>query len=333
MAHPPRLGLRENAAQFTLLVPLLIMWAPTWEWIIIANILLGANQGLAWSTTVTMKIDLVGPRQRGLAMGLNEAAGYLAVSLTSLAAGLLAAQYGLRPAPFLLGVAYAILALVLVTFFVRETRAFTALETPTARADLSNGGIIADVTWRHPALSSASVAGMANNLNFGLSWGVFPLLFASAGLGLGEIGILVALYPLVWGLGQLATGWISDHTGRKPLVVGGMALQAAALAIIAWSTGMGGWVAGTMILGLGSAMVYPALLAVIGDVADPAWRGRAVGVYRVWRDLGYTAGALLGGLTADALGLHSAVWAAAALSGVVTGIVAHRLTETHPGLP
>ncbi len=162
-------------------VPLLIMWAPTWEWIIIANILLGANQGLAWSTTVTMKIDLVGPRQRGLAMGLNEAAGYLAVSLTSLAAGLLAAQYGLRPAPILLGVAYAILALVLVTFFVRETREFTALETPTARADLSNGGIIADVTWRHPALSSASVAGMANNLNFGLSWGVFPLLFAGAG--------------------------------------------------------------------------------------------------------------------------------------------------------
>jgi len=407
MVHPPRLGLRENAAQFTLLVivnalvggmvgqqqttlpllaeqvfsltgysyvfayvaafgiskaasnyvagvlsdrhgrkpvlltgwilglpvPLLIMWAPSWEWIIVANVLLGINQGLAWSTTVTMKIDLVGPRQRGLAMGLNEAAGYLAVSLTSLAAGMLAAQYGLRPAPFLLGVAYAVLALVIVTLLVHETRGHVALEAPSGRANLSNTAIIADVTWRHPALSSASVAGMANNLNFGLSWGVFPLLFAGAGLSLGQIGLLVALYPLVWGLGQLAAGWISDHIGRKPLVVGGMALQAGAPAVIAWSEGMGGWVAGTILLGLGSAMVYPALLAVIGDVADPAWRGRAVGVYRVWRDLGYTAGALLGGLTADALGLHSAVWAAAVLSGLVTALVAYRLTESHPGLP
>ncbi|WP_460490617.1 MFS transporter, partial [Corynebacterium nasicanis] len=214
---------------FGLPVPLLIMWAPSWEWIIAANILLGLNQGLAWTTTVTMKIDLVGPRQRGLAMGLNEAAGYLAVSLTSLTAGWIAAQHGLRPAPFLLGVAYAVLALVLVAFFVRETRGFVALEAPAPAPARSNAGIIADVTWRHPALSSASVAGMANNLNFGLSWGVFPLLFAGAGLGLREIGLLVALYPLVWGCGQLATGWISDHVGRRPLVVGGMALLAEAL--------------------------------------------------------------------------------------------------------
>ncbi len=314
-------------------VPLLIMWAPGWEWIILANIFLGINQGLAWSTTVTMKIDLVGPRQRGLAMGLNEAAGYLAVSLTSLAAGWIAAQHGLRPAPFLLGVIYAVTALVVVTFFVRETRGFVALEAdPAAPATppLSNGHIFADVSWRNPALSSASIAGMANNLNFGLSWGVFPLLFASAGLGLREIGLLVALYPLVWGIGQLATGWISDHTGRRPLVVGGMVVQAAALALIAWSEGMPGWVVGTMVLGLGSAMVYPALLAVIGDVAAPEWRGRAVGIYRVWRDLGYTAGALLGGLTADALGLHSAVWAAAGLSAAAGAVVLLRLGETHP---
>lgn len=322
---------------FGLPVPLLIMWAPSWEWIILANLFLGINQGLAWSTTVTMKIDLVGPKQRGLAMGLNEAAGYLAVSVTSMAAGWIAAEHGLRPAPFLLGLAYAVIALVVVSLFVRETRGFVELETAApepsqSRATgLSNAQIFTLVSWRDRALSSASLAGMANNLNFGLSWGVFPLLFAGAGLRLGQVGLLVALYPLVWGFGQLATGWLSDHLGRKPLVTAGMFLQAAALAVIAASHAMPGWAAGTMLLGLGSALVYPALLAVIGDVAAPEWRGRAVGIYRVWRDLGYTAGALLGGLVADAVGLSSAVWAAAGLSTAVGMVVAYRLFETHPG--
>lgn len=317
---------------FGLPVPLLIMWAPTWEWIIVANILLGINQGLAWSTTVTMKIDLVGPRQRGLAMGLNEAAGYLAVALTSAAAGWIAAQHGLRPAPFLLGVAYTVIALVVVTLFVRETRGFVALEsTAGSRAgQLSDRRIFADVSWRDPALSSASLAGMANNLNFGLSWGVFPLLFAAAGLGLREIGLLVALYPLVWGVGQLATGWLSDLVGRKPLVTLGMFLQAGALALIAAADTMPGWALGTAVLGVGSALVYPALLAVIGDVAAPEWRGRAVGIYRVWRDLGYTAGAVLGGLVADATSLTSAVWVAAGLSAAAGAVVLIRLGETHP---
>lgn len=317
---------------FGLPVPLLIMWAPTWEWIIVANILLGINQGLAWSTTVTMKIDLVGPRQRGLAMGLNEAAGYLAVALTSAAAGWIAAQHGLRPAPFLLGVAYTVIALVVVTLFVRETRGFVALESTVGSpaGQLSDRRIFADVSWRDPALSSASLAGMANNLNFGLSWGVFPLLFAAAGLGLREIGLLVALYPLVWGVGQLATGWLSDLVGRKPLVTLGMFLQAGALALIAAADTMPGWALGTAVLGVGSALVYPALLAVIGDVAAPEWRGRAVGIYRVWRDLGYTAGALLGGLVADATSLNSAVWVAAGLSAAAGAVVLIRLGETHP---
>lgn len=322
---------------FGLPVPLLIMWAPSWEWIILANLFLGINQGLAWSTTVTMKIDLVGPKQRGLAMGLNEAAGYLAVSVTSMAAGWIAAEHGLRPAPFLLGLAYAVIALVVVSLFVRETRGFVELEaaapepSQSRATGLSNAQIFTLVSWRDRALSSASLAGMANNLNFGLSWGVFPLLFAGAGLRLGQVGLLVALYPLVWGFGQLATGWLSDHLGRKPLVTAGMFLQAAALAVIAASHAMPGWAAGTMLLGLGSALVYPALLAVIGDVAAPEWRGRAVGIYRVWRDLGYTAGALLGGLVADAVGLSSAVWAAAGLSTAVGMVVAYRLFETHPG--
>jgi len=317
---------------FGLPVPLLIMWAPAWEWIIVANILLGINQGLAWSTTVTMKIDLVGPRQRGLAMGLNEAAGYLAVALTSAAAGWIAAQHGLRPAPFLLGVAYTVIALVVVTLFVRETRGFVALESTAGSpaGQLSDRRIFADVSWRDPALSSASLAGMANNLNFGLSWGVFPLLFAAAGLGLREIGLLVALYPLVWGVGQLATGWLSDLVGRKPLVTLGMFLQAGALALIAAADTMPGWALGTAVLGVGSALVYPALLAVIGDVAAPEWRGRAVGIYRVWRDLGYTAGALLGGLVADATSLTSAVWVAAGLSAAAGTVVLVRLGETHP---
>lgn len=317
---------------FGLPVPLLIMWAPAWEWIIVANILLGINQGLAWSTTVTMKIDLVGPRQRGLAMGLNEAAGYLAVALTSAAAGWIAAQHGLRPAPFLLGVAYTVIALVVVTLFVRETRGFVALESTVGSpaGQLSDRRIFADVSWRDPALSSASLAGMANNLNFGLSWGVFPLLFAAAGLGLREIGLLVALYPLVWGVGQLATGWLSDLVGRKPLVTLGMFLQAGALALIAAADTMPGWALGTAVLGVGSALVYPALLAVIGDVAAPEWRGRAVGIYRVWRDLGYTAGALLGGLVADATSLNSAVWVAAGLSAAAGAVVLIRLGETHP---
>jgi MFS family permease len=325
---------------FAVPVPLMLIWAPNWGWVVAANVLLGVNQGLTWSTTVIMKIDLVGPRQRGLAMGLNEAAGYGAVALTSMAAGYLAAEHGLRPAPFLLGLGYTALALGLSTLAVRETHHHAKVEAAAhvARADgrhdhlhggLSSREVFAQTSLREPALSSASQAGLVNNLNFGLSWGLFPLLFASAGLPVGQIGLLFALYPGVWGVGQLFTGALSDRWGRKHLITVGMLTQATALAVIAAADGVGPWAAGTMLLGAGTAMVYPTLLAAIGDVAHPAWRGRAVGVYRVWRDLGYAVGALMGGVVADLWSLRTAVWVAAAVSVVSALVVAVRMYETH----
>ncbi|RBA38530.1 MFS transporter [Dietzia maris] len=324
---------------FAIPVPLMLIWAPDWGWVVAANILLGINQGLTWSTTVVMKIDLVGPRQRGLAMGLNEAAGYGAVAVTSLLAGYLAGQYGLRPAPFLVGVAYTALALVLSGIFVRETRDHALVDAGrhTARpdglhdhlhADMTDREIAIQTSFKEPALSSASQAGLVNNLNFGLSWGLFPLLFATAGLSVGQIGLLFALYPAVWGVGQLFTGALSDRIGRKHLISVGMATQAVALVVIALGSGFSTWAVGTVILGAGTAMVYPTLLAAIGDVAHPVWRGRAVGVYRVWRDLGYAVGAVFGGIVADAMGMHAAVWAAAAVSAVSAAAVAIRMYET-----
>jgi len=321
-------------------VPLMLIWAPNWGWVVAANVLLGINQGLTWSTTVIMKIDLVGPKQRGLAMGLNEAAGYGAVAVTSMAAGYLAAEFGLRPAPFLLGLSYTALALGLSTLAVRETREHAKVEAAdhVPRADgrhdhlhseLSNRDVFTQTSFREPALSSASQAGLVNNLNFGLSWGLFPLLFASSGLPVGQIGVLFALYPAVWGIGQLFTGALSDRWGRKHLITAGMFTQATALAVIAAADSFGLWAAGTVLLGAGTAMVYPTLLAAIGDVAHPVWRGRAVGVYRVWRDLGYAVGALMGGVVADLWSLRTAVWVAAAVSAVSALVVAVRMYETH----
>ncbi|QBS44864.1 MFS transporter [Nocardia sp. CS682] len=326
---------------FALPVPLMLIAAPNWGWVVAANVLLGINQGLTWSTTVVMKIDLVGPNRRGLAMGLNEAAGYGAVAVSSLLAGYLAEQYGLRPAPFLLGFAYAALALALSGVFIHETRDYARLEAadykPCAgtvgdhlHADLTNRQIALQTSLQEPALSAASHAGLVNNLNFGLSWGLFPLLFSTADLSVGQIGLLFALYPGVWGAGQLLTGGLSDRIGRKYLIIGGMAIQAGALSVIASSSAFAGWATGTVLLGVGTAMVYPTLLAVIGDVAHPMWRGRAVGVYRVWRDLGYAVGAVLGGIVADLMGLYAAVWAAAAVSAAATLLSAARMYETHP---
>jgi MFS family permease len=325
---------------FAVPVPLMLIWAPSWGWVVAANVLLGINQGLTWSTTVVMKIDLVGPKQRGLAMGLNEAAGYGAVALTSMAAGYLAAQYGLRPAPFLLGLCYTALGLGLSTLVVKETRGHARAEAAThvqrvdgrhdhLHGELDSRTIFLQTSLREPALSSASQAGLVNNLNFGLSWGLFPLLFAGSGLRIGQVGVLFALYPGVWGVGQLFTGALSDRWGRRHLVITGMLTQAAALALIALADGFGTWAAGTALLGAGTAMVYPTLLAVIGDVAHPAWRGRAVGVYRVWRDLGYAVGALMGGVVADLWSLRAAVWVAAGASTVSALVVAVRMYETH----
>lgn len=318
-------------------VPLLLMWAPTWGWVIFANVLLGVNQGLTWSTTIIMKIDLVGPAKRGLAMGFNEAAGYIAVALTALATGLIADRHGLRPEPFYLGLAFAALGLGISTLFVRETQGHALHEatTHTASADhlhgeLTTGQIFRLTSFKEKALSSASQAGLVNNLNDGLAWGLLPLYFAEAGLSVARIGILVALYPMVWGLGQLLTGGLSDRIGRKPLIAGGMLTQAVALGLFAATKGFGIWAVASVLIGVGTAMVYPTLLATIGDVAHPSWRARSVGVYRLWRDGGFAVGALLAGVLADAFDIPVAIWAVAALTAASGIVVIVRMYETHP---
>ena len=322
-------------------VPLVLIWAPTWTWVIVANVLLGISQGLTWSTTVIMKIDLVGPRRRGLAMGFNEASGYGAVAITALASGYLAAHYGLRPTPFYLGVAYAALGLGLSTLAVRETRDYARLEAThhSPRIDrrhdhlsagLDNRAVFAQTSLREPALSAASQAGLVNNLNDGLAWGLFPILFATTGMSITRIGILAAVYPAVWGLGQLGTGTWSDHIGRKPLIVAGMLTQAVALAIFALASSFAVWALAAALLGAGTAMVYPTLLAAVGDVAHPAWRARAVGTYRLWRDSGFTIGALLAGVLADAFGLRTAIGTVAALTAASGIVVLVRMYETLP---
>jgi MFS family permease len=321
-------------------VPLLLIVAPSWAWVVLANVLLGVSQGLTWSTTVIMKIDLVGPSRRGFAMGLNEAAGYSAVAATALVTGYLADAYGLRPAPFLLGVAFAALGLGLSTLVVRETREYAELEaadhgtrvaghTDTMPSELTDRQVFTQTSFREPALSSATQAGLVNNLNDGVAWGMFPLLFASAGLSVTRVGVLAALYPAVWGVGQLVTGALSDRWGRKWLIVAGMWIQAIGLVMIAMSDSFTVWAVAAVLLGAGTAMVYPTLLACIGDVAHPGWRARSVGVYRLWRDGGFAVGALLAGVVADTFGLPAAVWTVAVLTAASGLVVAVRMYETH----
>jgi MFS family permease len=318
-------------------VPLLLMWAPTWSWVVFANVLLGVNQGLTWSTTIIMKIDLVGPAQRGLAMGFNEAAGYVAVAGTALATGYIAEQHGLRPAPFFLGLAYAGVGLGLSALFVRETRGHAHYEaanhvtTNDALHDqLTTREIFTLTSFREKALSSASQAGLVNNLNDGLAWGLLPIFFADGGLSVGRIGVLAAIYPAVWGLGQLVTGALSDRLGRKPLIAAGMLVQALAIAMIAATAGFAWWALGAALLGAGTAMVYPTLLAAIGDVAHPMWRARSVGIYRLWRDAGFAVGALVAGILADAISIEAAIFAVAGLTALSGIIVIIRMYETHP---
>jgi len=265
-------------------------------------------------------------------MGLNEAAGYSAVAITALATGFIAARWGLRPQPFFLGVAYAGLGLGLSALFVRETAAHVRQEAAThpgrAEQTLSTGQVFALTTLREPALSSCSQAGLANNLNDGLAWGLLPIFFAANGLHVAAIGILAAIYPAVWGLGQLVTGALSDRIGRKWLIAGGMILQAVALGLIALTRSFAGWALEAALLGVGTAMVYPTLLAAIGDVAHPSWRASAVGVYRFWRDLGFAIGALLSGAVADLFGLTAAIWVVGAITALSGLVVAVRMYET-----
>ena len=338
-------------------VPFLLMWASSWSWVLFANALLGVSQGLTWSTTVIMKIDLAGPHKRGLAMGLNEFAGYFAVAGSALATGFVAAHYGLRPQPFYLGVGFVVVGLLLSVLAVRDTTHHVATEskqrgdldslgsqriessTPfkpasEGRADLSPEGaptqldVFLRTSFKDKNLSSVSQAGLVNNLNDGMAWGLFPLFFAAAEMDLGQIGILAAIYPATWGVAQLVTGAWSDRVGRKWLIACGMWVQALGIAAVVVSARFMGFAGGAALLGVGTAMVYPTLLASIGDVAHPSWRASSVGVYRLWRDLGYAIGALFAGLAADALGLPAAMWLVAALTFASGAVVAVRMSET-----
>ncbi|WP_211197978.1 MFS transporter [Permianibacter fluminis] len=310
-------------------VPFLLMWAPSWAWILFANVLLGISQGLTWSTTIIMKIDLVGAKNRGLAMGLNEFAGYIAVGLAALATGWVAGHYGLRPQPFYMGIAFVALGLLLSTLLIRETKPYADLEV-AGHGDsqpaiaLSAREIFRQASWRDRRLFAINQAGLVNNLNDGMAWGLFPVLFAAAHLKLTEIGLLAALYPIVWGISQIFTGPASDRFGRRGLIVGGMWTQAVGIAIVAVSVQVAWLISGLFLLGVGTAMVYPTLIAAIGDIAHPSWRGSAIGVYRFWRDSGYAIGALLSGLIADGFGVQAAVIAVAILT-FLSGVTSARL--------
>jgi len=325
---------------FGIPVPFLVMWAPSWSWVVAANVLLGINQGLAWSTTVVMKIDLVGPARRGFAMGLNEFAGYVAVALSALATGEIASRFGLRPEPFYLGIAFTALGLAVSHFLIRDTmghmrREVTLRHEGDAQLASDTSGsqptlreIVVRGSWSHPALFNASQAGLVNNLNDGVAWGLFPLFFAAAGLSIREIGVLAFIYPATWGVVQLWTGALSDRVGRKRLIAWGMATQGVALLAMVVVHGFGAWLMTGALLGIGTAMVYPTLLAAIGDVAHPSWRGSAVGLYRLWRDSGYAVGALLAGVLADAFNMSVAIVAVGVLTLTSGALVGARMPET-----
>jgi MFS family permease len=329
-------------------VPFLIIFAPSWSWVVFANVLLGINQGLCWSTTVIMKIDLVGPARRGLAMGLNEAAGYGAVSLAAIAAGYLAATYALRPQPFLLGIGFALAGLLLSLLFVRESHGHAHHEAATLAAALEQTRAAAErvqrsdhrpappsfkeifwlTSWKNRTLFGVSQAGLVNNLNDGLAWGVFPLFFAAGGLSIAQIGLLAGIYPGVWGTTQLLTGALSDRIGRKGMIVGGMMLQGVAIGLLPLLHGFGWWALTMGLLGLGTALVYPTLLAAVADVSHPDWRASAVGVYRLWRDSGYAIGALLAGVLADLFGVTWAIGVIGAVTFLSGVIVSGVMRET-----
>ena len=309
----------------------LVIWAPSWGWVVVANAFLGLNQGLAWSTTVIMKIDLAGPQRRGLALGLNEAAGYGAVAVAAAVTGVLAAAYGPRPAPFLLGIGIAVTGLLLSVLFVRETSDYAAEE---ARLHHQAGSprpfaeTFAETSLRDRSLSAVCQAGLVNNLNDALVWGMMPLFLAREGLSVGRIGVVAAMYAGSWGLAQLATGAWSDAVGRKPLIVSGLWLQAAGIVGLVVADRYVGWVLAALVMGLGTALVYPTLLAAIGDRAHPSWRASAIGVYRLWRDLGYAVGGLLVGVVADVVTMDAAILVVAVITACSGLFVATRMRET-----
>jgi MFS family permease len=308
----------------------MIIWAPNWATVVAANVFLGVNQGLTWSTTVIMKIDLAGPRRRGLALGLNEAAGYGAVAVAAFVTGELASRYGPRPAPFVLGIAIAVVGLVLSIVFVRETRPYADEEArlhaqPVSRRPFRETFV--DTTIRDRSLSAVCQAGLVNNLNDAMVWGLVPLFLAREGLSLSRISVVTAIYPASWGLGQLAAGAWSDRVGRKPLIVGGLWLQAAGIVGFVASGNYAGWIASALMMGLGTALVYPTLLAAVSDRVQPTSRASAIGVYRLWRDLGYAAGGLLVGVVADTVGMSSAIVTVGVLTATSGVIVTARMHD------
>ena len=311
---------------FGLPVPLVLIWAPTWEWVIAANVLLGISQGLTWSMTVNMKMDLVGPSWRGLALGFNEAAGYLSLAAVAFLTGVIAQAYGLRPEPFYLGIGIAAGGLALSVLLVRDTALHLAAESAgmpsAALVPPSLRRSFADTTWRKPYLFGITQAGLVKNLNDGVAWGIFPIFFASRDLDLERIGMLVAIYPLVWGTLQLATGWTSDLVGRKPLIVIGMVLQGVAISLTGGLDSFGAWIGAMALLGLGTALVYPTLLAAIGDAVPAVERATSLGVYRFWRDSGFIVGAIFAGSIADLFSLSVAIQSVAALT-MASGVLAN----------
>ena len=309
---------------FAIPVPVMLIYATSWNWIIAANILLGINQGLAWSSTVVMKIDLVGERNRGFAMGLNEFAGYLALAVVAFTTGWIANQYGLRPYPFYVGIVMAFVGLLLSWLFVTDTRKHVQLEATSSNIPkLKN--VFWETTWQHKNLGTITQAGLVNNLNDGMVWGLFPLLLASKGFDLHDIGIIVAAYPAVWGIGQLFTGKLADQYCKKTLLFWGMFLQGIALLGMIWANSFVSFVMLSSLLGIGTAIVYPTFLAAVSDYTHPDQRPKSIGIFRLWRDLGYAIGAILTGLIADRFGLVAPVAAIGLLTVLSSLIVRYRM--------
>lgn len=305
-------------------IPFILIYADTWNWVLLANVLLGINQGLTWSSTVVMKIDLVGEKNRGLAMGLNESAGYLAVGGVAFLTGWIAGEYGLRPYPFYLGIAFSVLGLLLSWWLVKDTAHHVKAETSSSQLPRLRN-VFWETTWKNPNLGSISQAGLVNNLNDGMVWGLLPILLGLKNFSLEQIGQLVALYPIVWGLGQLFTGKLADHLNKKNMLFWGMLLQGAALLLLMAADSFWHFAALSAVLGIGTAIVYPTFLAAIADYAHPQQRAESIGLFRLWRDLGYAFGALLTGLLADTLGINWAVAAIGLLTVISSVIVKIRM--------
>ncbi|NJO25350.1 MAG: MFS transporter [Bacteroidia bacterium] len=308
-------------------VPFVLMFADNWNWIVAANILLGINQGLTWSSTVVMKIDLVGEKQRGFAMGLNEFAGYVAVAIVAFLTGWIASEYGLRPYPFYIGVALSLMGFFASWLLVKDTKHHIATESTTSKIPKLNN-VFWQTTWKNKNLGSVTQAGLINNLNDGMVWGLFPILLVTKGFSIGQIGIVTAIYPSVWGIGQLFTGKMADYFCKKDLLFTGMLLQGLALIALLFAETMAHFIILSSILGWGTAMVYPTFLATVAENTHPADRANSLGVFRLWRDLGYAIGAILTGIVADTLGINASVLVIGLLTIFSSGVIFYRMKSS-----